>query len=183
MDSLKLCTLLQKKSIRALPYGERLISIYDDFLFENYDYDIIEGSLRQDIRAALLSLNYKALSSRIFVVDELKLGFPKPQGTLGTNPAAEVLRAYKSLDFIFVTPTQALLTSLSLGKEFNVQQAKELIYHHPANLTKVRQWSKEEKLDELFSQKTMNELMSFQEKGIKLRKRKELGRFQLRKEP
>ncbi len=181
MDILKLCTLLQKKSVRALPYGDKLISVYFDLFFENYDYDIIDGSTRQDIRSAMLALGFKSPSSRKFTFDEMQVGFPKPQGTLGASPADEVLPIYDSLDFIFVTPTQALLTMLTKTQSFSKEQAKNLIYHHPANLTKVRQWTKEGNSSQLFSPTVLAELVEYQELGIRLRKQKELGRFQLRK--
>ncbi len=147
MDAETLASVLRSGGLQALDVGELgLISLYDDREFSNYDYDILPGPERSLIRRVLIAKGWQAKGSRYFYKDSLVCGFAKPSHTLGCNPADKVIESIKEFDYLFVTPTQALLTLLALG-HWNISAVLRIVFYQGANLEKLFQWAKQDRLE------------------------------------
>lgn len=167
----ELVRLFRKSSLRAIGWEDlRLISFYDDEIYSNIDYDVLDGSLREKVRRLLLAEDWVNKGSREFSKDTHKCRFPKPSGTLGTSPSDVVLDERKRApgSYIFVTPTQALLVQIATNT-WDLRKSLELVKHQPANLDKVIQWQSEMGLNHIKKQ-GLEELRALQEEGIKKRK-------------
>ena len=136
MNSVEICKTLNWARVRAFDFGIRgLISIFDDEHYSNSDYDILEPTVRADIRRALQNNSWKEKGSRCFKKNDVEVRFPAPSHTLGCNPADKVLESLgDERVFCIVTPTQALLSSIALD-EWSFEKAKKLVHHQPANLS------------------------------------------------
>lgn len=155
--------------VRAFDFGFKgLISIFDDEHYSNSDYDILDPTVRADVRRVLLAEGWEASGSKIFKKNQVQIEFPSPSHTLGCNPADKILESIKENTFCIVTPTQALLVSISLNK-WDFERAKSLVLYHPANLSKIWNWASNEQSVHV-PREDIAALKEIQKEGFELRK-------------
>jgi len=172
MTSIDVCKILNLKRIRAYNFGiSGLISIFDDEHFSNSDYDILDPVVRADVRRVLLAEGWTSKGSKVFEKNNFRVAFPSPSHTLGCNPADKILESLSDNTYCVVTPTQALLTSIALNV-WDVEKAKSLVLHHPANLSKIWNWVVNEKSENV-SREDIALLKKVQKEGFELRQRGE----------
>ncbi len=176
-DRVAIARLLNRGGVSAAPM-RRLdaISIFDDEEYENYDFDIIPPRRRLRIAAVLTAASFRQTSgSRIEPPEDGKpIVFPKP-GILGgdpSRPAGDLLAAGGAV--VMVTPTQAMLLYLHRfghqDAEAIADELTELVWEQPANLDKVRDWTRAAGLGPAFA-RLRGRLETAQAEGIELRRR------------
>ena len=127
-----------------------VISLFDDFLFTQCDFDVLDGKTRNLLYKSFIKKGYKIKGSRCFVSNEnIQFQLPKPSHTLGSNPADKVLEVLNQNSFTFTTPTQTLLSMAVIGdKRLKKSEFLEsFLYKQPSNIQKIRQWVSHDKLD------------------------------------
>ena len=156
-----------------------LISIFDDEHYSNSDYDILGPTVRADIRRVLIADGWKASGSKVFTKVDYTIKFPAPSHTLGCNPADKVVESIEGGGFCIVTPTQALLVAVLL-REWDLENAKALVLHHPANLSKIWNWILNEKSVHV-PRSDIAALKVVQKQGFELRKLGEQNLYPFKK--
>jgi hypothetical protein len=180
MTSLELCKLLNLNRIRAYDFGvEGLISIFDDEHYSNSDYDILDPNVRADVRRVLIADEWSSKSSKVFEKNGVQIKFPSPSHTLGCNPADKILESLEEGAFCIVTPTQALLASISLNK-WEFEKAQKLVVYHPANLSKIWNWISNEQSVHV-PREDIAALKVIQKAGFELRKKGEQNLYPCKK--
>lgn len=164
MNELEISPLLKALNIRSTLIeadGYQFITLFDDILFTQCDFDIIDGRTRSLMTKAMKKKGFTIKSSRSFISPKgEQYQFAKPSHTLGCNPADKVLEAIRSGVYTFCTPTQALLILAekkcpNLLKE---EYVRDFLHHHPANIKKLLQWISHDRLGKVlpFSEETLN---------------------------
>lgn len=156
--------------------AQYIVSLFDDDFYTQVDFDIIDGKTRKIVRECLINSNWNALGSRYFISPCNKtFFFAKPSHTLGCNPADKLNESLKEGEFIFATPTQAILLLLKHEYTVNLDEdwAIKFLHHHPVNTQKVYQWIAHDGLQKYIigSEKKMKNIC---DEGNKLRKAKDL---------
>ena len=147
---------INSKGLSFFPLSQlNAVSVYTADYYENYDYDIVLPGQRDKLVSILKQFNFKQTSGRIIASEDKSIifEFPKPNFTLGDDPAEKTARLIKkSSSLVVITPTQAVLIYLKqfydqfkqqLGADtepYLISELTDLLYEQPANLDKVREW-------------------------------------------
>ncbi len=153
---LEIIPILDSLGIRSTQIESRgcsLITLFDDILFTQCDFDIIDGHTRNLMTKAMRKKGFTIKGSRSFTSPGgEKYQFAKPSHTLGCNPADKVFEIIQNNTHTFCTPTQALLVLAESRSEdlLKEEYVKEFLFQHPANIKKVLQWISHDKLGNVF---------------------------------
>lgn len=175
---IEVARLLNREEVSAAPLKRLpIVSIFDDEEYENYDFDLISPQRRLRIAAVLATAGFRQKSGKHFKGPHegapVVLPHPAPLGSDPSRPAEELVAVGDAV--VLVTPTQAILLYLhrfgGKPKEIAAELA-ELVWHHPANLDKIRDWAKAAGRADAFA-KIRPRLEKAQDEGIALRKKRQ----------
>lgn len=141
----RVAVILNRAGVSAAPLSwVPALSIHAGEEFENYDLDLIGPRQRRRLVRALEAAGFRSTSGTRLEGNDLRVAFPRPKRTLGTDPAVEARAALRAGDdVVLLTPTQALLLALDESlDEPRVAELSALVYEQPANLDKVAQWAR-----------------------------------------
>lgn len=162
------------RASRVLP----LVTIFVHDEYENYDLDAMPPRTRLRALGALREAGFEARTGHLLVRDDdgLRVRFPRPVRTLGADPSDATRALLREEDSVgLATPTQALLALLHLRHRVwgatEDAEARALVSRHPANLPKIREWSRAAGFEDLV-EGILEELREAQRQGIRDRKQR-----------
>ena len=147
-----------------------VITVYDDNFFVRNDYDILSRGQRSYLINFLKVYGYKQRSGKLVSDGSNNIHFPKPKHTLALSSYRDNLQLRPETDYYVITPSTfaevLFYEALEKGKNWGVEQIKQLINKCPYNIELIRDINYRTPIQDI-TKATFKELTDYQADVVK----------------